>query len=747
MANDTDALITLGLDIDKSVMEIGKQLPGLERRLSKIKLTPKLNIDDISIINTQISKLSNKVKPIDIKLNLGESKNSNNIAKEIEDKINKTSKSKPNLMFDVDYDEEKAYQKVEQLTKLMQKRMNIMKEKYGKVDAITIDESALNNFNTALNKMSFEGLKEAKMYLDEIRLDFQLFNAQTSSDIPQNAIEGMNRQLSQMPTKILNIETNFSKLTNPTTDLENKIKQLNIDFEKLSTVTDSNEKLKYYSSLKDQIKNVNAEVNSLNKVQSQQISSFDKLKLGNTMTAWLNDNSKAAQMFKNQIEELQVELNDIDNKTDFNNIRKQFQSVQKEAQALGLTGRTFADEMKNNLAKFTSWFGIATFTTGAVNMVRNSFREIIVSVKDINRSMTDLYKVTDETDRKYSDFLDKSIYKAKELGRSVSSLIEQSAEWAKLGYSIDDAANLSEVSSVYSIVGEVDDTTAVSDLVTAMKALNIEAKNAIDIVDIYNKLGNEFAVSSKAIGEGVKNSASALALQGNSLQQIVALLTGGGEITQEVGELGNALKTSSLRIASMKGKLEEIGEAYEDIVSVSSNQTKIYNFTKGQVDILDDQNNQLKDTYTILKEIAEAWNDVEKLDQSALLELLFGKQRANQGAAIIKAFQSGQVQKAFEAANQAAGSASKEMENYYKGIEYSEERLKASLQSLASNTLSSDWVKGFYDISNSIVEVIDKVGLLNTALLGLTAVGSLKNVGRLRIVEFHKYAYLSEKVA
>ena len=52
------------------------------------------------------------------------------------------------------------------------------------------------------------------------------------------------------------------------------------------------------------------------------------------------------------------------------------------------------------------------------------------------------------------------------------------------------------------------------------------------------------------------------------------------------------------------------------------------------VDILTDTG-AYKDTYTILKEIAEVWDDLESLDQAAALELMAGKNRANTLSAIL----------------------------------------------------------------------------------------------------------------
>ena len=180
----------------------------------------------------------------------------------------------------------------------------------------------------------------------------------------------------------------------------------------------------------------------------------------------------------------------------------------------------------------------------------------------------------------------------------------------------------------------------------------------------------------------------------------------------------NMLKVASLRLASMKGKLEEIGESYDDIVSVSKNQTQIYNLTKGQVNILDEQNNKLKDTYTILEDVAKAWNDVNDLDKSSLLELMFGRQRANQGAAIIQAFQSGQVQKALEDAKNSAGSAREEQEKWLNSIQAKTQQFEAAFQSLSNTVIDSDLIKFFVDLgttgTNSIDGIIKALGSLGT---------------------------------
>ena len=179
---------------------------------------------------------------------------------------------------------------------------------------------------------------------------------------------------------------------------------------------------------------------------------------------------------------------------------------------------------------------------------------------------------------------------------------------------------------------------------------------------------NNFATDAASLGEGLTKSASALNAANNSFEQSIALLTGGTEITQNANEMGSALKVISMRIRGMKGELEDLGEEYDNIESISKIQTQILNLTSGKVNIFDDNGN-FRSTYDILKDISEIYDKLSDTDKADLTEILFGKMRGNQGIAIIQAFQSGQIDKAYEAAKNSAGSAQKEFDAWSQSIE------------------------------------------------------------------------------
>lgn len=356
------------------------------------------------------------------------------------------------------------------------------------------------------------------------------------------------------------------------------------------------------------------------------------------------------------------------------------------------------------------------------------FKDMYQNVVAVDTAMTNLYKVTDETSASYDRFLKNASKNAKDLGNTISGYINQSADWAKLGYSLSEAEELSKLSSIYVNVGEVDEGTAVKDMVTALKGFSIETSNAVKIIDTYNKLGNEFAVTSAGIGDGVRKSASAMHTANVSFEQTAAMLAGISEITQDTSAAGDFLKIASMRIRGMKGELQALGEEVDDSVnSISKVQTQILNLTHGSVNIFD-ENDEFRNYYEIMKDISEVFDDLSSTEKASLTEILFGKLRGNQGAALIQAFKSGQIEKAYEAAMNSSGSAMAEQERWLESLEAKTQQLKAAIEGLSIAVLDSDFLKNGVDTLTKIVSATDSlidnfgmmpilIGAIGTAIL------------------------------
>lgn len=386
-------------------------------------------------------------------------------------------------------------------------------------------------------------------------------------------------------------------------------------------------------------------------------------------------------------------------------------SAKNMGQASSMLGSFFSNVKKKSGE-------ILTYFTGA-NMVYQTVAKIrqgITYVREIDAALTELKKVTDETDATYKKFLTTASQTAGQIGSTVKDFTNATADFARLGYNIEQASDLAKAASVYATVGdEISDISEASDsIISTMHGFGIEAGNAMTIVDKFNEVGNNFAISSSGIGQALLRSASAMAEAGNTIDESIGLITAANSVVQNPETVGTAMKTLSLRIRGAKVELEDAGEDVDGMASsVSELQKKLLALTGGKVNIMLDENT-FKNTTEILREMSTVWDDMTDVNRAAALELLGGKRQANVLAAVIKNFD--MVEDAIKTSADSAGSAMSENEKYMDSIQGHVDRFNNSIQTMWNNIIKSDYVKAFVDIGTSITTVIDKLGLLGTTI-------------------------------
>lgn len=159
-------------------------------------------------------------------------------------------------------------------------------------------------------------------------------------------------------------------------------------------------------------------------------SDSQKLSKLNTISAWADNNSKAMKVYRSEIEQMNASLRNPNLSLDqYKQVNAQFQNIKLNAREAGLLGKSLGNSFKEAAGSFTSWITV----TGTIMLAVNSLKKMKDAVFDVDTAMTNLYKVTDETSSRYSIFLKNANKSAQELGQSVSNLVEQTANWAKLG--------------------------------------------------------------------------------------------------------------------------------------------------------------------------------------------------------------------------------------------------------------------------------------------------------------------------
>lgn len=435
------------------------------------------------------------------------------------------------------------------------------------------------------------------------------------------------------------------------------------------------------------------------------------------------------------------DLTASDLKANVDRINRSFRTMSSEAQAAGVNGLSFFDKIKEDALKFTSWMSLTTVISGISREAVKFYNNVV----DIDTAMTELRKVTDNTNQQYAEFFDNIGQKAKDLKIDLSDLISQTAEWGKRGYSLDEAETLATNSGIYSVVGEVDNATAVQDLTTVMKSYNMTVDESINIVDKFNAISNKYAVSASDIGDMLSRSVSSLSVAGNTLDQAIAMGTAITEITGDAAEAGNSLKVLSMRLRGAKTELEDAGESTEGMaVSTSKLREDIKALTNvngtGGFDIMKDSQN-FKSTYEIMKGIANVWNDLTDTSKAAIIEKIAGKQRGNTITALLTNMS--QADKIVNDSIGSAGSAMSEYEKYLDSIQGRIQGFQTSIENLSATLINGDLVKFGITSGTQIIDVLDnlisKFGVLETLIPTVMAGLSFKNVGK-QLLKMPTYA-------
>ena len=162
------------------------------------------------------------------------------------------------------------------------------------------------------------------------------------------------------------------------------------------------------------------------------------------------------------------------------------------------------------------------------NVVMEIPSKVVSNVKEINDAQIELAKVTsDASESQLSQYWDKAAESAKKYGATVSDVISSTADWSKLGWSLDDAKKLSDVTTLYQRVGDnMTQESASESLVSTLQGFNMQADEAESIVDKFNEVANNFAIGSDGIGEALQRSAASFNASHTSLSKSIALITG-----------------------------------------------------------------------------------------------------------------------------------------------------------------------------------------------------------------------------
>ncbi len=451
-------------------------------------------------------------------------------------------------------------------------------------------------------------------------------------------------------------------------------------------------------------------------------------KLITRISDYMKKNSAMSKEFKSELEGLIQKLKMLGPAADTTDIADQFFKISQRIREAGQEGKKFFDVVKEK-----AWYGLAGTigTYFGFNDIIEKGKQIAQTVTNINSKIIDLAKVSEASSTQiYKDF-DSYAEIAKNIGGTISDTIDATAAWSKNGYNIPDSKELARVSQLYKNVGDdIDIQGANESLISTLKGFQLQADQAEHIVDVFNEVSNNEAISSSGIGTALQRSAASFNAANTSLEKSVALITATNTVLQDEEKTGNMWKTVSARLRGADAELKSMGEDTEGMVESTS---KLRDLIKGMTgfDIMKDENT-FKDIYDIVLGIGEKWQDLSDVNRASLLEKLAGKNQSNALAAALSNIDV--LKKSYQEALDADGSAMREQAKFQESIQYSIDQTKAKLEELSNDIMSSDFLKGAIDAGGKLVDILDlivnKLGVIPTMATAIGAALSFNNVGR-----------------
>lgn len=339
-------------------------------------------------------------------------------------------------------------------------------------------------------------------------------------------------------TSKTNLE-NVQAVKNAVKEYEDLLKELKGKDASLVTSKDINKLDNYEKKIKDTIAtvtNMSASEKGYNFVSGQK--ELDKIhKL-------LNENSKMSSEAKAKIKAYYKEIESGNPSMSLDRIHGEIMKIYNAEVEAGRAGRSFFDTLKNSgfhqiAAQMAGMFGVYD----VINLGKEGFNV----VRELNTALTEMRKVSNETVQSLKNYQATTFDTADAVGTTAKQIQNSTADWMRLGESMEQAAGSAKDANVLLNVSEFEGIDEATESLVSMSQAYKDL-DKMDIIDVLNNIGNNYSISTDGLATALKDSASALVTANNDLNEAVSLTTAGNAITQDPSKVGAGLRTISLRL-------------------------------------------------------------------------------------------------------------------------------------------------------------------------------------------------------
>lgn len=385
--------------------------------------------------------------------------------------------------------------KAEGLENLDKKTLNYIKKLESKDINVNFNVTGIDSLNKAVDNLkSISGTKGKKINIEiggSKSVEKDISNYKLLKDLANElsrkkiSLAGLDiskngNKIAELKKQITSLETEYNKMFQSSKDKlsSNQLASLTQVFSKMDNkISETKAKM---LDMADAPKKVAKAVNQLD------VSTFIN-RIGKT----IETNTKLTDEWIQKLQELQLKAAKVTNVDEFSGVKKQYSNFMSEIGKEGLLGLSFADRFKKSFGQIFQFSGIYSMIQNGIFEIP---RQVITAVKDINTAQIELAKVSDASGSQLSSYWDEAANSAKKYGATISDVISSTADWSRLGYNLEQAKQLSDMTTLLQRVGDnMTQETSSQGLISTLRGFELDASSAQKIVDVANEVN--FAAS------------------------------------------------------------------------------------------------------------------------------------------------------------------------------------------------------------------------------------------------------------
>lgn len=483
-------------------------------------------------------------------------------------------------------------------------------------------ESSVKDINKQIKLLQSE-LKSIDIPLNIKGMDAQfkdvfskiVATSKNSTNEINSQIDGINKTISQTQKQAKSLEDTLSLFKSK---MNFKIDGLNgfdnVDTSKLSTLRESiNSLTPSTENVKFKMKELTLEFNKFKK-ETQDTKSLDNLK--SKLEEFKKMKGLKLELLEknggdiNKIKELRNELNKLS--VDTPQLANKMKSLSNDIQIAGT-------ETQKSGKSFKDFVGYALGMTSvyeAFQLVKRGADEMVSSINEMNKSLTNIRIVTDMS-KQDAESLGKTYNElGKDFGATTNQLLSGAEEWFRQGKTIEETQELITASLVGSKLAGIDTANMTQLLTSSLNGYKLSSDKAITVVDKMVAVDNAAATSVEELATALSRCASTAQSVNVDMDTLIGYVGTVSSVTRKSAEsVGESFKNMFARFTNLKlGKTLGSGEVVSDVRMV---------LNSINIEMMKSKT-EFKGFAQIIEELSGKWSTLNDVERSSVAQAMAG---------------------------------------------------------------------------------------------------------------------------